>query len=58
MTVTSIFFKIYFLGVLMDTMEIQYWVQEAGVSHARVQMDQRVDVILLLPVTKTTIADR
>lgn len=45
-------------SVLMDTMETQCWVQEADVSHALVQMDLRVDVTLLPPVTKTTIADR
>lgn len=42
----------------MDTMEIQSWALEAGVSHVLVQMDLRVDVTLLLPVTKTTIVDR
>lgn len=42
----------------MDTMETQCWVQEAGVSHALVQMDLRVDVTLLPLVTKTAIADR
>lgn len=42
----------------MDTMETQCWVQEADVSHALVQMDLRVDVTLLPPVTETTIADR
>lgn len=49
---------LFIAGVLMDTMETQCWVQEAGVSHALVQTDLRVDVTLLLPVTKTAIADR
>lgn len=53
--VTSIF---VISGVLTDTMETQCWVQEAGVSRALVQMDLRVDVTLLPPVTKTIIADR
>lgn len=58
-SVTSFFIIIIFIsGVLMDTMETQCWVQEADVSHALVQMDLRVDVTLLPPVTKTTIADR